>query len=1482
MVSVKERIAAENAAAQERATRAEKFGSRRTSSGDVPWPPGTTTPLRSGSLSRAGSGTQPSPVAAPAEAALERVPSPAGLLWGQGTGTPMAEAREPCEETLSQAAAARAALLQAFDAKAQGPGAAAPSEGTPQAATARAALLRAFDVAASRAVREAPDTGATDSGSQAATARAALQRAFQAENTGAAAIRSAVADGAMSESQAAAARNALAEVFDAGKAAAAGGPAVRETGTQAAEARAALLKAFHASEQAAARPAASDAGGVQAAAARAALQEAFARSSSLRSSSEDQQVILSSEAAAHAAAARAAVHEVVEKGEKEAAEAAALPQLEQMRSAAGCTGRLSPSRASAGVQELPDVSAAGTAAAETQGLTVVDLPVPPEGTRGQPQDAADFLWNAQQAAEQVEQPHSQAQQGPGSTPVVLAATTAGQAAQPHEGAADLAAGGDPTEGWPRATPLAKPAVAHPSEAPSSSRVPMVEVSEPQADTGGKAAASGGVDWGKDASAGAKAPEPALGRPHKPAAAAAGALPAPEALSTDAVVPETGASHILGAAGASDAQATVRDPGSAAEAGLRHQASASTGSKSPASSDHDWGTGAFPADIPDEDQVPGIAGSLGDAEVGPAHAEAAALAATWNSLPAPDQAGSSRAAADQQQLADEWGEDAIAAAEAPAGAAGPLAAAGHAEAAAEPSVSAGGSLPAPQGAHGSPTAAQESLAVQPDNDVGGEDAFAAAEAPETVARPGVYPAAADNLTAQQAATSGQGNVPSEGSGALVCGTAATSGSESLPEGNIDKVAAADGADERQDVSAEQAAEDDWAEDDFVAGGVLPEQDQAAAELLPGPRTPGKAAPAAGSTAQTPRAPAVSEIEPAKTQEQEDWGDDDGFGDFNDAADASALEQEAGPAASARPPRPHWPAAPGQPASRAAQPAAAGGAVDLLSLRGPDYQAAVRKLLQPLTAAHHTPGPEARTSQQRWGSQDSEALRQQQTSEESGVGQAPGGSSGAGAGGAQAVGGGGHPAARPLQELLQQHAGLGLLGSALRRAGLLEGPALTAQQSAEMRAACLPRLAWNGCAAEQRLLSRLGLAEAARQAELAAQEQVRRAKERRTSSGRAPHMILCSARSMAMYTDSAQRYSSLWPTHPAWHTQQPRSRLGGRLGSAPGGERRSELPMLRRDSNAGLASAGSFAGGPSEQQGRLFSAGTADLNLDYFDTLAPPRLSDTAAASSGICATSSTSSGPQQPSPESGPEQAGSTGWKFPALSDSTATQTPQAASSGRMRALELSASSAKTPVPESSASSTGQEHISSSTSAAAGGGTWQVDWGATALQAARAAQATAEPPAPQQPSQAASLDPFAASLTLTPAAATAGAAGNNQSEVGGTRAAETGRQAWGQQSQAGTPSGHSQVGNSDWDSEGFGEFAQASPASAGPPAAVASRGSRLQAAPLRTPPAEDPFSASTGLQPSPARESGMTASANGLPIPDLSYMLSPELVLPSPS
>ena len=122
-----------------------------------------------------------------------------------------------------------------------------------------------------------------DSGSQAATARAALQRAFQADNTGAAAIRSAVAIGSMSESLPAAARNALTEALDAGKAAAAGDPAAQETVTQAAEARAALLKAGSSL-------AAPDAGGVQAAAARAALQEAFARSSSLRSSSEDQQV----------------------------------------------------------------------------------------------------------------------------------------------------------------------------------------------------------------------------------------------------------------------------------------------------------------------------------------------------------------------------------------------------------------------------------------------------------------------------------------------------------------------------------------------------------------------------------------------------------------------------------------------------------------------------------------------------------------------------------------------------------------------------------------------------------------------------------------------------------------------------------------------------------------------------------------------------------------------------------------------------------------------------------------------------------------------------------------------------------------------------------------------------------------------------------------------------------------------------------------
>ena len=127
-----------------------------SAAGDMPWPPGTTTPARSGSLSRAGSGMQHSPVAALAEGALERVPSPTGLPWGQGMGAPMPEAGEPCEETLSQAAAARAALLQAFDAKEQAPGAAAPAEGTPQAATARAALLRAFDVAAGTAVREAP------------------------------------------------------------------------------------------------------------------------------------------------------------------------------------------------------------------------------------------------------------------------------------------------------------------------------------------------------------------------------------------------------------------------------------------------------------------------------------------------------------------------------------------------------------------------------------------------------------------------------------------------------------------------------------------------------------------------------------------------------------------------------------------------------------------------------------------------------------------------------------------------------------------------------------------------------------------------------------------------------------------------------------------------------------------------------------------------------------------------------------------------------------------------------------------------------------------------------------------------------------------------------------------------------------------------------------------------------------------------------
>ena len=158
---------------------------------------------------------------------------------------------------------------------------------------------------------------------------------------------------------------------------------------------------------------------------------------------------------------------------------------------------------------------------------------------------------------------------------------------------------------------------------------------------------------------------------------------------------------------------------------------------------------------------------------------------------------------------------------------------------------------------------------------------------------------------------------------------------------------------------------------------------------------------------------------------------------------------GPAASARPSSPHQPAAPARPASSAAHPAAAEGAVDLLSLRGPDYQAAVRQLLQPLTAAHQTPAPEVRTSQQDRGCEGSDALKHQQTSEESGDGQAQGGTGGAGTGGGQEGWGGGHQAARPLQELLQQHAGLGLLGAALRRAGLLEGPALTAQQYAEVR-------------------------------------------------------------------------------------------------------------------------------------------------------------------------------------------------------------------------------------------------------------------------------------------------------------------------------------------------------------------------------------------------------------------------------------------------
>ena len=917
------------------------------------------------------------------------------------------------------------------------------------------------------------------------------------------------------------------------------------------------------------------------------------------------QVILSSEAAAHAAAARAAVHEVVEKGEKEAAEAAALPQLEHMRSAAGLTGRLSPSRASAGVQEPRYAPAAGTAAAKTQGLAVVDLPVLPEGAHGQPPGAADFLWDAEPAAGQgevpgavsglqpdsassqvagghaapqhaqqpgspaLQHPHSQAPQGPGSTPVLVAASTAGRGARPtdahsaesehmpaaveaaahspfrtdsvpaplavtsshaeeaslrstaaqgavelqrHEGAADLAAAGDPA---------ADPAAAYTSVGPSSSRRLMLDTPQSQADTGSEAAASGWGDWGEDISAGAQAPEPASGWSHEPAVAA-GASPVPEAPSSAASVPAAGASHIPAAAGASDRQAALPNPGSAAEAGLPHHASAFRGSKSPASSDHSWGTDALPADAPEEDQLPSVAGSLGDAEVEPAHSEAAAKpsAATGSCLPAPDRAGSSRTAADEAaQLAGHLGEDATAAAEAPATAAGPSpTAAGQAEAAAEPSALAGGSLLAPQAAGGSPTAAQDSLAFQLDDYEEGENAFASAEAPETIAQPGVSPDAADNLTAQQAATSGEGDEPSEGSGGFAPCTAASSGFESPPEDDTnDKIAAADGAAERKAVPAEQAAEDEWAADDFVAGGVLSEHDWAAAELLPGPPTPGEAVPAAGSTAQSPRAAAVSEIEPAGAEEQEDWGDDDGFGDFNDAADASALEQEAGdphagpllqhplpkcmpccqpaehrhgshklptglhltwlsdrcaersrwimswgchglilvhatmhkssppdpvgPAASARPPSPHPPAAPAQQASSAAHPAAAGGAVDLLSLRGPDYQAAVRQLLQPLTAAHQTPAPEAWNSQQGGGCEGSDALGHQQTSEES---EAQGG-----AGGGQAGWGGGHRAARPLQELLQQHAGLGLLGAALRRAGLLEGPALTAQQSAEVR-------------------------------------------------------------------------------------------------------------------------------------------------------------------------------------------------------------------------------------------------------------------------------------------------------------------------------------------------------------------------------------------------------------------------------------------------
>ncbi len=180
------------------------------------------------------------------------------------------------------------------------------------------------------------------------------------------------------------------------------------------------------------------------------------------------QVTLSSEAASHTAAARAAVHDGVVEGEKEAAEAAALPQQEQMRSAAGFTGRLSSSRASAGVLELADAPAAGTAAAETQVLAAVDLPVLPEATHGQPPGAANFLWDAEPAAEQgkvagtvsglqpkatrlhvaegraalqhaqqpsspaLQQPRSQAHQVPGSAPVLMAASTAGQAAQPAD------------------------------------------------------------------------------------------------------------------------------------------------------------------------------------------------------------------------------------------------------------------------------------------------------------------------------------------------------------------------------------------------------------------------------------------------------------------------------------------------------------------------------------------------------------------------------------------------------------------------------------------------------------------------------------------------------------------------------------------------------------------------------------------------------------------------------------------------------------------------------------------------------------------------------------------------------------------------------------------------------------------------------------------------------------------------------------------